>query len=213
VLLPYEKNLPSSTIRYLVVTSGVVLDPPGELDLILGNPHDPERLQAYLQFIEKEKAVAREQVMTEGDRYLLQFPQIFSAERIELAVEQQLRIGLTIDAVMDEMVMLYNQIRVFEADFFENYHFRIHFDEEAINQIIEEALQRDSSATAVCLGVSRDFDYGFKLIADRSGQTEFTLPRRAILQPSIYLDELIRENYRNYPLDAIGQREKTYPRE
>ncbi len=213
VLLPYEKNLPSSTVRCLVVTSEVVLDPLGELDRILGNPHDPERLQAYLQFIEKEKAVAREQVMTEGDRYLLQFPQIFSPERIELAVEQQLRIGLTVDAVMDEMVMLYNQIRVFESDFFENYHFRIHFDEEAINQIIEEALQRDSSATAVCLGVSRDFDYGFKLIADRSGQTEFTLPRRAILQPSIYLDELIRENYRNYPLDAIGQREKTYPRE
>ena len=69
-------------------------------------------------------------------------------------------------------------------------------------------MQGDSSATAVCLGVSRDFDYGFKLIADRSGQTEFTMPRRAVLQPSIYLDELIRENYRNYPLDAAEQREQ-----
>jgi len=179
------------------------------LDRILGNPHDPGRLQGYLQFIENEKAQAREQMMTRGEHYILQFPQIFSPDRIELVVEQHLRTGLAVEAVVDEVILLYNQIRVFETDFDENYHFRIHFDEEAINQIIEEALQRDSTATAVCFGVSRDFDYGFKLIADRSGQTEFTMPRRAVLQPSVYLDELIRESYRNYPLDATEQREKS----
>ena len=209
VLLFFEKSLPTSTIRYLVVTREVVLDPLGELDRILGNPHDPGRLQGYLQFIENEKAQAREQMMTRGEHYILQFPQIFSPDRIELVVEQHLRTGLAVEAVVDEVILLYNQIRVFETDFHENYHFRIHFDEEAINQIIEEALQRDSTATAVCFGVSRDFDYGFKLIADRSGQTEFTMPRRAVLQPSVYLDELIRESYRSYPLDATEQREKS----
>jgi len=208
VLLSFEKSLPSSTIRFLVVTREVVLGPLGELERILGDPHDPERLQGYLQIIEQERAYAREQVMTKGERYVMQFPQVFPAERVELAVEQQLRMGLAVETIMDEMVLLYNQIRVFEADFYENCHFRIHFDEEAVNQIIEEALQRDSTATAVCSGISRDFDYGFKLIADRSGQTEFTMPRRAVLQPSVYLDELIRENYRHYPLDSVEQREQ-----
>ena len=61
VLLPFEKSLPTSTVRYLLVTREVVLDPLGELHTMLVNPHDPERLQAYMEVIEDEKACAREQ--------------------------------------------------------------------------------------------------------------------------------------------------------
>jgi len=209
VLLPFEKSLPSSTIRYLVVTRDVVLDPPGELSLILNNPHDPKRLEDYVQIVENEKSSIRDQVMRRGEHYVRHYPYVFSPERIELLVEQHLRTVLPIESIMNEMISLCNQIRVFESDFYENFRFRIHFDEEAVNQIIEEALQRASSATAVCAGISRDFDYGFKLISDRSGQTEFTMSRKAVLQPSVYLDELIRENYRNYPLDSSEQKEKS----
>ena len=202
VLLPFEKSLPTSTVRYLLVTREVVLDPLGELHTMLVNPHDQHRLQAYMDVIEGEKACARERVMRGAEHCLANHPHVFPPERIELVVEQHLRLGLSIESIMDEVVLLYHQIREFETEFYENFHFRLHFDAGAVDQIIEEALQRDASASAICLGISRDFDYGFKLISDRSGQTEFTMPRKAVLQPSIYLDELIRENYRNYPLDA-----------
>lgn len=207
VLLPYEKSLPSTTIRFLLVTREVVLDPLGELHSILENPHQPERLQAYLKVIEQEKGCVREKVRQEAERYLAAYPQVFTPERLELVVEQHLRLGLPVEGIMDEVVLLYNQIRQFETDFHENYRFTLHFDEGAVNQIIEEALQRDSSASAICLGISRDFDYGFKLIYDRCGQTDFIMPRRAVLQPSTYLDELIRESYRNHPLTPPEQRE------
>jgi endopeptidase Clp ATP-binding regulatory subunit ClpX len=207
VLLPFEKRLPSSTIRFLVVTRDVVLDPGGELSMILNNPHDPERLQSYVQIVQNERASVRDQVMSQGGQYVRQHPHVFSQERLELLVEQHLRTGLPTETIMGEMISFYNQIGVFESDFYENYKFRIHFDEEAINQIIEEALWRGSSATAVCAGISKDFDYGFKLIFDRCGQTEFTMSRKAVLQPSVYLDELIRESYRSVPLD-LSQREE-----
>jgi ATP-dependent Clp protease ATP-binding subunit ClpX len=209
VLLSYEKGLPTSTVRYLLVTKKVVLDPQRELNLILANPHSPERLQAYMKVVEEEKACAREKVMQRADCYILNYPQVFPPERIELVVEQHLRLGIPVESVLEEVVLLYEQIREFEQDFHANYRFKLYFTEEAVDQIIEEALQRDSSASAICLGISRDFDYGFKLIAERSGQTEFTMPRRAVLEPSVYLDELIRENYRNYPLDQTQQREKS----
>ena len=202
VLLPYEKCLPTSTIRYLLVTSKIVQDPLGELRLMLENPHHPERLQAYLNIIEDEKAGARERVTEQAKRYLAGYPQVFTPNRLELVAEQHLRLSLPIESIMDEVVLLYNQIREFEGDFQKNYRFTLHFDEEAVNQIIEEALQRDSSASAICLGISRDFDYGFKLINDRCGQTDFIMPRKAVLQPGVYLDELIRENYRKHPLDT-----------
>lgn len=203
VLLPFEKSLPTSTVRFLVVTEALVRDPQGELKRILDAPHDQERLDAYLSIIEGEKARIREQLIREGQHYLRNYSEVFTTERIELAVDHHLRHGGTIKGILDEMVLLYNQIRVFETDFWERNRFKIHFDDEAVNQILEQALEQDTTATAVCLGVSRDFDYGFKLIADRSGQTEFTMPRKAVLQPGAYLDELIRENCRNQPLESL----------
>jgi len=207
VLLPYDKSLPTSTIRFLLVTRAVVLEPMGELHRILEHPHDPERLQTYMKVIETEKECAREKVMQGAGRFLAGYPQVFPPARIELVVDQYLRLRLPVESIMEEVLLLYNQIREFENDFHKNHRFTLRFDEEAVNQIIEEALQRDSSASAICLGISRDFDYGFKLIYDRCGQTDFIMPRKAVLQPSVYLDELIRENYRNYPLEAHEQRE------
>ncbi|MBZ4660517.1 MAG: family ATPase, partial [Desulfacinum sp.] len=55
-------------------------------------------------------------------------------------------------------------------------------------------------AGSVCREISRDYDYGFKLVAERSGQTQFILPREAVEEPGSYLDNLIRETYRKYPL-------------
>jgi ATP-dependent Clp protease ATP-binding subunit ClpX len=207
VLLPFEKSLPSTTVRYLVVSEAVVRDPQRELSLILAQPHVPDRLDAYVRIVEEEKAKIRAQVIKRGEHYTQSYPDVFHAERIDLAVDHHLSSGLPIETILDEMILLYNQVRVFESDFMERFRFKLHFDDEAVTQLIEQALKQDTSATAVCLGISRDFDYGFKLIHDRSGQIEFTMPRRAVLQPSIYLDELIRENYRKFPLDPSDAKE------
>jgi hypothetical protein len=52
----------------------------------------------------------------------------------------------------------------------------------------------------VCQRISKDYDYGFKLISERTGQTQFVLPRRAVDEPDLFLDELIRETYHQHPL-------------
>ena len=119
-----------------------------------------------------------------------------------MVAENHMSSGLPVDNVFNEVMLLYNQIRVFEADFYDHYGFKIHFNEEATNEIIRKAMDEDKSAVIVCQEISRDYDYGFKLIADRSGQIQFILPRRAVSTPDLYLEELIRESYRRYPTDA-----------
>lgn len=202
VLLPYEKRLPSSTIRYLVVTNQIVLDPEGELKKISSTPDDQVRLNAYREILEKEKVGVLEQVRRRQKTYIENYPLVFTAERIEIAVDHHLRTGSPVEQIFDEIILLYNQIRVFETDFSERHGFKIHFDEEALNEIVTEALQRDTTATVICHRISRDYDYGFKLIFDRCGQTEFTMPKGAVVHPQIYMDELIREIYRQHPLNT-----------
>lgn len=209
VLLPYEKRLPSFKIDYLVVTKEVVLDPQAGLDHILANQDDPDRLRAYQEILEIEKQQIRENTAKRKMHYVENYPLVFSPERIELVLEHHLRTGCAVESIFDEVILLYNQIRVFEADFQEKHGYKIHFDEEAFNEIIVEALQQDTSAQAICNAISRDYDYGFRLISERSGQMEFVLPKRAVVHPQIYLDELIRESYHHYPLNPSNSNKKS----
>lgn len=201
VLLPYEKSLPSSNVKYLVVTPEVVRQPQQGLGRILQDPDDSERLEIYRQMVEVEKKTIFKQVRNSKKHYMENYPLVFSAKRIELVVENHLLTGFPVDSIFEEVILLYNQIRVFETDFYDKYGFKIHFSEEAVNEIMARALQQDITAAAICEEISGDYDYGFKLIADRSGQMQFILPKRAVVRPDLYLEELIRESYHQQSLN------------
>lgn len=82
---------------------------------------------------------------------------------------------------------------------FELHGYHVRFNNEAVNEILKEAPAEDAAVTAVCNEISRDYDYDFKPVVDRSGQSRFTLHQNAVLPPDTYLEELIRESYRHPP--------------
>jgi hypothetical protein len=195
-LLPFEKRLPSTRIRQLVVTLDVVRDPEGSLERLLANPEDPEFLQRHQDILEAEKQKLRESIGNRRIHYLDNYPLVFTPNRVEVVLDRHVRTDQPLESVFDEVLLLYNQIRVFEDGFFENHGVRIEFNDEAVNQIIQEALQRGITAAALCNEIASDFDYGFKLIQEHSGKSQFVLPPKAVAHPQAYMDELIREHYR-----------------
>jgi len=199
VLLSFEKRLPSTNVPFLVVTNELVRNPDEELARILEDPYDPKRKQSYADILREEKKRIQHDISTTRQYYLENYPLVFDPARTDIVVNYHLRSGMELIGIFDEVVSLHDQIKAFENEFFEKHGYRICFNEEAVNEILKEALTRDISATAVCNEISRDYDYGFKLIADRSGQIQFTLTKNAVLHPDIYLEELIRESYRHLP--------------
>jgi len=199
VLLPYEKKLPSTEIKYLVVTAEVVRDPEGELAKILAQPHDPKRSRSYRKIVDEERKQVQELIATKKQRYLADYPIVFSPPRIALVADYHLRTGLSVERIFDEILGLYNQITRFEGDYHERFGFKIHFNEEAINTIVEQALFQEMMAATICSKISNNYDYGFRLIAERSGQTQFILPREAVVDPDRYLNQLIRDTFHQYP--------------
>ncbi len=195
-LLPFEKRLPSTRIRQLVVTLEVVEDPEGSLARLLANPDDPELLRRHQAILDQEKQKLRDLMTTKRIHYLDNYPLVFTPDRVEVVLDRHIRTDQPLESVFDEVLLLYNQIRVFEDGFFESHGVRIELDAEAVNQLIKEALQRGTTAVALCNEIAGDFDYGFKLIHERSGKSHFVLPRKAVLDPQGYMEELIREHYR-----------------
>ncbi len=198
-LLPFEKSLPSSSVEYLMVGANLVSDPRGELEKILENPSDPQRRSDYERIIEQEKSAVREMIRKRKSHYIENYPLVFTAERIELVVDHHMKTMLPVENVFDEVILMYNQVRVFESDFYEKHGFKIHFSEEAINEIIRRALDRDTPASVVCMEISRDYAHAFKLVADRTGRLEYILPHKAVLNPELYMEAVIRDSYRRHP--------------
>ena len=50
--------------------------------------------------------------------------------------------------------------------------------------------------TALFSRLSKDYEYGFELISDKTGQKEFIITREAVDDPEGYLNRMIREIYR-----------------
>jgi ATP-dependent protease Clp ATPase subunit len=198
VLLQYEKKLPSTSIPFVVVTPEVVDHPQAELDQILSQPESPERLASYREILNEEKSRIYKQIVQKS-HYIGSYPLVFTPERVDTALDHHIRTDQAIEAIFDDIILLYNQVRVFEDDFREKHGLEVHYDEEAVNEIIRKALQRELTAMSLCRELSADFDYGFKLIHERSGQKRFVLTKQSVIQPDAYLDELIREHYRDFP--------------
>ncbi len=208
-LLGFEKRLPSTSIRYLVVTKEMVLHPEQELEKLLKDPDAPERRRRYEQILREEREAVRIEVFRKKKHYVQNYPFVFTQKRLDLVVDEHLKTGRRLEELFDKMITLYNQVKVFEDEFHERYGYRIHFDDRAITAIISRALKENRPASAVCREISRDYDYGFKLIAERSGQIQFILPEEAVREPDVYLDTLIRETYRKYPLESTDEDETT----
>ncbi|MGD0399719.1 MAG: AAA family ATPase [Syntrophobacteraceae bacterium] len=200
VILPFEKKLPSSAIQHLAITANIVRSPEEELERLLKDSEGAGNLETHQKLIIEETAAARDKVLRIRKDFADNYPLVFTPDRINLVINHHVKTGITVEAVFKELLSLYNQVRAFETDFYEKHGFKIHFNEQAINEIIVQALDRDESATAICQRISVDYDYGFRLIADRSGKTQFIMPREAVVDHKGYLDELIRESYKQYPL-------------
>ena len=200
VILPFEKKLPSAGVRYLAINGDVVKNPEDELERLLNDPEGSSNFESYRKLVDDEKTAVRDDVFKIRKDFADSHPLIFNADRTDLVLNHHVKTGIAPKAVFREVQSLYNQIKEFESDFYGKHGFKVHFNEQAINEIILQALDRNESATDVCQRISVDYDYGFRLIADRSGRTQFIIPREAVADHQKYLDELIRESYKQYPL-------------
>jgi hypothetical protein len=93
------------------------------------------------------------------------------------------------------MGRLYEQVRSFEDRFHAENDIQLHFDEEAVDDILRQALEGGTSAYVVCSNLSGDLEYALKLVRDRTSQDHFILTREALGDLDSYLNRLIQKHY------------------
>ncbi len=195
VLIQFEKRLPSTDIRELVVTSEIVTQAQEELDRLLEHPGDPARHERFRQASLKEQETLREAIWRREQELLTQYQLPLTDTRVEMLVNLYLHFDGDLKAAFEAMKQLYQQVRHFEERFQDEHDLALHFNAEAVDQILQEALNREVPALSVCQNLAKDLEHALKLVRDRTSQDSFLLTKEAIEDLDAYLNEVIRDYY------------------
>jgi endopeptidase Clp ATP-binding regulatory subunit ClpX len=207
VLIKFEKRLPSTDIRKFVVTQALVEGPERELERLLQDPSNPEMLEKFESLLSHEKMALKESIQRRETEFKKRYGIVFREGRIELLVNRMIEKGYDVNTVTEEVVEVQRQVEEFERDFQRRTGIDLQFSEDAIHRITEMILNEEGRGAALFSRLSKDYEYGFELIRDKTGQREFIVTRETVDDPEGYLNRMIREVYRRQSDQRLEDKE------
>ena len=194
-LMPFEKKLPSSGIDYLVVTRQIIEDPEGELEKLLEDPDLPLRKSHYEAFVDQEKQQIIAGLSLAGLSEWEEQDTKLNDLRKELIAHLCVKEDLSVEEAAANVLFWIQQIKSYEASFYNRCEIEITFDDGAIDRILDACRFDPSSLYVHCERLSSILEYGLTLIREKTGQEQFNVPSEAVDNPELFINRLIRICY------------------
>ena len=195
VLIQFEKRLPSTQVKQVVVTPEIVAHPEAQLERLLADPEDPERLARFSQAAVKERENLKDSVRRREPELLHRYHLPLTETRVELLASLYHHWDCDLKTAVEDLARLHDQVSRFAEKFLDHHGIELHFEPDAVDAILQQAVARDTSALAVCQEMAKDLEYALKLVRDRTSQDQFILTREALCDLDAYLNRVIREHY------------------
>jgi len=203
-LMPFEKHLPSTIIKRLLVTPELVEGPEQELKRVDpdGDKNDPKLEERFQRAVANEKQRVKSTIEKRAKEFEAQSGLRLYADRIDLIAEHTLKSISDIDSAFTDFREMCNQIKAQNEGLFSQLGINVRLADSAIDEIVRIAIVQDRDVSAICLNLANELEYGLKLVRDRIGCDAFTITGEAVLDPEKYLDSLIKEYYSQDPVTS-----------
>ncbi|MFH1058328.1 MAG: AAA family ATPase [Pseudomonadota bacterium] len=194
-LLPFEKRLPSTDIRELVVTPELVADPNAALARLLADPADAELARRFTDAARTERLELMKMIGKRQSLYADRLSAPLTPARMDLIADEYYRVGMTLGAAFEQVLAKLEQVRDFEVSFHERFGLKIRFDETSEVAILAGTAAEGCSIGDYLQRLSHVLEPGLKLVRDRTGAQVFHLPQEAVLDTENYLRGLFQKHY------------------
>jgi len=195
VLIPFEKNLPSTDIKKLLVTPELVSDPVGALSSLKQNPEDPKGLERFergaQQELENIKAFIASRASDFGQTSGLELYE----NRVTLIAKLYLSTICDINTALEDFVQMVKQIKMEEDSLFDQLETNLTFDDSAVDEIIRQAIETGEEPRSLALKLVKKLEYGLKLVRDRAGIEDFVISAEAVTDMEKYINGLVKKYY------------------
>jgi len=195
VLIPFEKKLPSTRLKKVLVTPELVENPETQLELLLKNPYDPEMSKRFEKATKKELENIKEYISRRVDDFQKKSGLEIYERRMDLIAGLYLKTTSNINTAFDDFIEMYNEVKLEEASLLEKMDVNISFDESAVDEIIHQAIKTGQGAGTLALQLTKRLEYGLNLVRDRSGIEDFTINDEAVTDMENFVNNLIKKFY------------------
>ncbi len=195
VLIPFEKKLPSTSLKKILVTPEVVENPKAQLVILLKNQDDLEMSKRFENATKKELENIKEHISRRAADFQKKSGLEIYEKRMDLIAELYLKTTSNINTAFDYFLEMYNEVKLEEASLLEKLEVNILFDESAVDEIINQAIKTGQGAGPLAIQLAKRLEYGLNLVKDRSGIENFTINDEAVTDMENFVNNLIKKYY------------------
>ena len=197
ILLPFEKKLPSTDIRFLSITPELVKDPCNELERMLSNKDYLARHEdQYHRLQQEEHERIREMLLKKRGDFLKKKGITPSPERLGIMAKQCQDEILDIRDVCGIFIDYVAQIKECEKKLSKKCGIHVTFSDEAIDRILVQQPLNQEIIKSLCENLGTTFEYGLGLLEKKKGIDHVVIPGAGIDNPEQYISDLVRDFFK-----------------
>ena len=197
LLLPFEKTLPSTEIKFLVVNAALVKDPEAELQRMLTNAACRRRHQEDFDKFKKVES-ARLVAFLQGKKagYLTRLGISVTPARLQMIAAQIVEETCDADAVCDLFGSLITHIKSWQQTIGDKCQVKIVFDETAIDHLLSLRPRSPQTIDDICQKLLQFLAYGLPLMRQKQAISELVIPATGVADPEKFINELVEKTYK-----------------
>ncbi|MGB5615630.1 MAG: AAA family ATPase [Desulfobacterales bacterium] len=186
-LLPFERKLPSTSIREFPVTERVIRKPEEALAEMIA-AKDPDDLHSNFEELScKEQAFIRDYLRSNTGKLAENYSLTMTAARIDTVANCYSRHIVDVGTAIRQIRSYYDEVKQIELFFFKNHDINVVLEEDAIDFIIDKFVTSDMHLDEFYKKLNIDFEHGLKLVREKTGKNRFFINREALLNPETYI--------------------------
>jgi len=206
-LLVFEKKLPSSPIKKFPVTGTAVEDPEGMLKKMLALSNFDELNETYEKLFLEEKEYIKTYLNANKKNLAEKYGLTLTVSRIDIVASYYANHMMDIEKAIKKIKTFYDDIKKIELYFFKNHDINIVMEDDAVDFIIDKFEKSTHDLGELYEKLSVDFEYGLKLVREKTGKHRFFITKDALINPEDFISNLIRYDL-SMPDVKPGDREK-----
>jgi ATP-dependent protease Clp ATPase subunit len=200
-ILIFEKCLPSTNTSKFPFTVDAIKSPKAYLENLISQSGD-QLSDDYERLLKEEKELIDNYLNTNKKALVQKYALALTPSRINLVADFYSKHIMDIGVILQKIKTLQDEIKHFELKFFKNHDINIVIEDDAIDFVLELVVNSSVNPDDFYNQMNINFEYGLKLVREKTGKNRFFLTRQALINPETFISSLIR--------DALsGEKEQT----
>ncbi len=192
-LLPFERKLPSSHIKKFPVTPAVIKNAEETIRHFIAPSTYDDLEKTFQKLSVEEREFIKAYLRTNKKNLENKYGLSMTPSRIDVVATYYSNHIMDIEKAIKKIKSFYDDIKKMEMNFYKSYDINIVMEDDAVDFIIEQLEQSSVTIEDIYQNLSSSFEYGLKLVREKTGRNRFFITKNALKAPEGFISNLIKD--------------------